>query len=52
MAALGNAAPQIAESLLIGVSTVKSHMDNIYRKLHVSDRASAVATAMRLGVIH
>jgi PAS domain S-box-containing protein len=52
LAALGNAAPQIAESLLIGVSTVKSHMDNIYRKLDVSDRASAVATAMRLGVIH
>jgi len=52
LAALGNAAPQIAESLFIGVSTVKSHMDNIYRKLHVSDRASAVATAMRLGVIH
>jgi DNA-binding CsgD family transcriptional regulator/PAS domain-containing protein len=52
LAALGNAAPQIAESLFIGVSTVKSHMDNVYRKLHVSDRASAVATAMRLGVIH
>jgi DNA-binding CsgD family transcriptional regulator/PAS domain-containing protein len=52
LAALGNAAPQIAESLLIGVSTVKTHMDNIYRKLEVSDRASAVATAMRLGVIH
>jgi DNA-binding NarL/FixJ family response regulator/PAS domain-containing protein len=52
LAALGNAAPQIAESLLIGVSTVKTRMDNIYHKLHVSDRASAVATAMRLGVIH
>jgi DNA-binding CsgD family transcriptional regulator/PAS domain-containing protein len=52
LAALGNAAPQIAESLLISISTVKTHMDNIYRKLHVSDRASAVATAMRLGVIH
>jgi len=52
LAALGNAAPQIAESLSIGVSTVKTHMDNIYRKLDVSDRAAAVATAMRLGVIH
>jgi PAS domain S-box-containing protein len=52
LAALGNPAPQIAESLLIGVSTVKTHMENIYSKLHVSDRASAVATAMRLGVIH
>jgi DNA-binding CsgD family transcriptional regulator/PAS domain-containing protein len=52
IAALGNTAPQIAESLFIEVSTVKSHMENIYRKLQVSDRASAVATAMRLGVIH
>jgi PAS domain S-box-containing protein len=52
LAALGNAAPQIAESLSIGISTVKTHMDNTYRKLHVSDRAAAVATAMRLGVIH
>jgi DNA-binding CsgD family transcriptional regulator/PAS domain-containing protein len=52
LAALGNAAPQIAESLGISISTVKTHMDNIYRKLDVSDRAAAVATAMRLGVIH
>jgi DNA-binding CsgD family transcriptional regulator/PAS domain-containing protein len=51
LAALGNAAPQIAESLFISISTVKTHMDNTYRKLHVSDRAAAVATAMRLGVI-
>jgi ATP/maltotriose-dependent transcriptional regulator MalT len=38
--------------LFISISTVKTHMDNTYRKLHVSDRAAAVATAMRLGVIH
>ena len=52
LAAIGNAAPQIADSLSISVSTVKTHMDNTYHKLHVSDRAAAVATAMRLGVIH
>jgi DNA-binding CsgD family transcriptional regulator len=52
LAALGNAAPQIAESLFISSSTVKTHLDNTYRKLHVSDRAAAVAAAMRLGVIH
>jgi DNA-binding CsgD family transcriptional regulator/PAS domain-containing protein len=51
LAALGNAAPQIAESLLISVSTVKTHMENIYAKLEVSDRTAAVATALRLGVI-
>jgi PAS domain S-box-containing protein len=51
LAALGNAAPQIAESLLISVSTVKTHMENISAKLDVSDRTAAVATALRLGVI-
>jgi DNA-binding CsgD family transcriptional regulator len=51
LAALGNGAPQIAEALSIGISTVKTHMENIYRKLDVSDRAAAVATAMRLGVV-
>jgi DNA-binding CsgD family transcriptional regulator/PAS domain-containing protein len=51
LAALGSAAPQIAESLSISVSTVKTHMENIYRKLDVSDRTAAVATALRLGVI-
>jgi DNA-binding CsgD family transcriptional regulator/PAS domain-containing protein len=51
LAALGNAAPQIAESLSISVSTVKTHMENIYAKLEVSDRTAAVATALRLGVI-
>jgi DNA-binding CsgD family transcriptional regulator/PAS domain-containing protein len=51
LAALGSAAPKIAESLLISVSTVKTHMENIYAKLDVSDRTAAVATALRLGVI-
>jgi len=52
LAALGNAAPQIAESLSIGASTVKTHMENMYRKLGVSDRAAAVATGLRLGIIN
>jgi DNA-binding CsgD family transcriptional regulator/PAS domain-containing protein len=51
LAALGNNAPQIAESLFIGVSTVKTHMEHIYLKLGVSGRAAAVARALRLGVI-
>jgi DNA-binding CsgD family transcriptional regulator/PAS domain-containing protein len=52
LAALGNAAPQIAKSLFIGASTVKTHMENMYRKLGVSDRAAAVATGLRLGIIN
>jgi DNA-binding CsgD family transcriptional regulator/PAS domain-containing protein len=51
LAALGSAAPKIAESLLISVSTVRTHMENIYAKLDVSGRTAAVATALRLGVI-
>jgi ATP/maltotriose-dependent transcriptional regulator MalT len=52
LAALGNAAPGIAESLSIGASTVKTHMENMYRKLGVSDRAAAVAAGLRLGIIN
>jgi DNA-binding NarL/FixJ family response regulator len=52
LVSVGNAVPQIAESLVISASTVKTHMENIYRKLDVSDRAAAVAIALRLGVIH
>jgi DNA-binding CsgD family transcriptional regulator/PAS domain-containing protein len=51
LAALGNKVPQITESLSISTSTVKTHMENIYRKLDVSDRAAAVAAALRLGII-
>ena len=37
----------IASRLFIGNETVKSHLRSIYRKLGVSDRTSAVATALR-----
>jgi DNA-binding NarL/FixJ family response regulator len=40
----------IANRLLIGDETVKSHLRSIYRKLAVSDRTSAVATALREGI--
>jgi two-component system, NarL family, nitrate/nitrite response regulator NarL len=33
------------------VATVKSHVHGAYQKLGVSDRGSAVAVAMRLGLI-
>lgn len=40
----------VAAKLLIGDETVKSHLRSIYRKLDVSDRTAAVATALREGI--
>jgi DNA-binding NarL/FixJ family response regulator len=40
----------IANRLVIGDETVKSHLRSIYRKLGVTDRTSAVATALREGI--
>ncbi|MBV9351389.1 MAG: response regulator transcription factor, partial [Mycobacterium sp.] len=40
----------IANKLVIGEETVKSHLRSIYRKLGVSDRTGAVATALREGI--
>ncbi|PWQ88334.1 DNA-binding response regulator, partial [Enterococcus faecium] len=36
--------------LVIGDETVKTHLSSIYRKLGVSDRTAAVATALREGI--
>jgi DNA-binding CsgD family transcriptional regulator len=51
LAAEGLSAPTIAAGLTISVATVRSHFDNIYRKLGTNDRASAVAAAFRQGLI-
>lgn len=48
VAGLSNRA--IASRLVIGDETVKSHARAVYRKLGVSDRAGAVATALREGL--
>lgn len=40
----------IAAKLVIGEETVKTHLSSIYRKLGVSDRTGAVATALREGI--
>ncbi len=47
----GLSAPEIAERLVLGVTTVKTHLHNIYGKLEVSDRAAAVAQAIRRGIL-
>jgi two-component system nitrate/nitrite response regulator NarL len=43
--------PQVAAELFIGVSTVKTHTQRLYEKLGVSERAAAVAEAMRRGLL-
>jgi two-component system nitrate/nitrite response regulator NarL len=49
--AAGKSLPTIAEELVLGVTTVKTHVQHIYDKLGVSDRAAAVAEAMRRRLI-
>jgi two-component system nitrate/nitrite response regulator NarL len=47
----GKSLPQIASELYLGVTTIKTHVQHLYEKLGVSDRAAAVAEAMRRGLI-
>ena len=49
--ARGQSIPQVAAELYIGASTVKTHTQRLYEKLGVSDRAAAVAEAMRRGLL-
>ena len=49
--AKGKSLPEIAAELFLGVTTVKTHVQHLYEKLGVSDRAAAVAEAMRRGLI-
>jgi DNA-binding NarL/FixJ family response regulator len=51
LAAHGLSARQVAERLTVSPATVRSHLENIYPKLGVTDKTSAVATALRQGLI-
>jgi len=51
LAADGLSAPDIAQRLVLSVTTVKTHLQHIYSKLEVSDRAAAVAQALRRGLL-
>ena len=51
LAAEGRTGPEIAGLLMVSPSTVKTHLESAYRKLGARDRASAVAVAIRLGLI-
>jgi two-component system, NarL family, nitrate/nitrite response regulator NarL len=51
MTADGYSAPEIAERLTLSPTTVRTHLQHLYDKLGVSDRAAAVAEAMRRGLL-
>jgi two-component system nitrate/nitrite response regulator NarL len=47
----GLSAPDIGRRIHLSPTTVKSHLHKLYEKLGVSDRAAAVAEAMRRGLL-
>jgi two-component system, NarL family, nitrate/nitrite response regulator NarL len=49
--ATGLSIPQVAAQLYVAPSTMRTHTQRLYEKLGVSDRAAAVAAAMRLGLL-
>ncbi|MBI2266352.1 MAG: response regulator transcription factor [Armatimonadetes bacterium] len=51
LVASGKSNKEIASLLTISERTVKAHLRTVFRKLEVSDRAQAVAYAMRKGLV-
>ncbi len=49
--AAGKSNAEIAETLVIGESTVKTHIANLLRKLHLDDRTQAAVYAWRQGIV-
>ena len=49
--ALGKTNKEIADTLVIAISTVKSHINHLYGKLGTSRRTQAIAIARDLGLI-
>ena len=47
----GMTTPAIAKRLFVAPSTVKTHVGRMYEKLEVTERAAAVAEAMRRGLL-
>jgi two-component system nitrate/nitrite response regulator NarL len=47
----GKTAPAIGAELYLSTATIKTHLAHLYEKLGVSDRAAAVAEAMRRGLL-
>ncbi len=49
--AAGKSNAEIAETLVIGESTVKTHIGNILKKLHLDDRTQAAVYAWKEGIV-
>jgi len=49
--AAGKSNAEIAKTLVIGESTVKTHIGNLLRKLHLDDRTQAAVYAWKEGVV-
>ena len=47
----GQSTEQIANELFVSVNTVRNHVNNIIRKLHVHSRLEAVSYAIKTGLI-
>jgi two-component system nitrate/nitrite response regulator NarL len=51
LTAAGKSAPEVATELVLSPATIRTHLQHLYDKLGVSDRAAAVAEAMRRGLL-
>jgi two-component system nitrate/nitrite response regulator NarL len=51
LTAAGRSAPEVAAELVLSPATIRTHLQHLYDKLGVSDRAAAVAAAMRRGLL-
>jgi ATP/maltotriose-dependent transcriptional regulator MalT len=51
LVAAGLSNKEIADQLVLAVSTVKRHMSNIYGKLGVSSRTQSLVRARELGLL-
>src|SRR5512142_818866 len=50
--AAGKSNAEIAETLVIGESTVKTHISSVLKKLHLSDRTQAAVYAWKEGIVN
>ncbi len=49
--AAGKSNAEIAETLVLGESTVKTHISNLLKKLHLDDRTQAAVYAWQQGIV-